>query len=94
MTVHFEPIPVGPAHDGPEFTFELREVTCEVCRAGAVAAVRAGRPAEVQVWEQRVPGSDLAAQRLHLEVDDEGRARVHESVLAQLLSDAGWERAS
>lgn len=51
-------------------------------------------PAEPQVWEQKVPGSDLAAQRLHLVVDDEGRVRLHEAVVAQLLHDAGWERAS
>jgi hypothetical protein len=50
-------------------------------------------PAEPQVWEQKVPGSDLAAQRLHLQVDDEGRVRLHEAVVEQLLLDAGWERA-
>lgn len=35
-----------------------------------------------------------AAAALHLEVDDEGRVRVHEAVLAQLLVDAGWERTA
>lgn len=49
--------------------------------------------AEHQVWEQRVAGSDVVTTRLHLEVDETGRARVHEAVLAQLLDDAGWERA-
>ncbi|NYD39919.1 hypothetical protein [Nocardioides panaciterrulae] len=28
-----------------------------------------------------------------IDIDDQGRARVHEAVLAQLLLDAGWERA-
>lgn len=51
----------------------------------------------VQVWERPVvpgtdPRRDPVAARLHLEVDDEGPVRVHEAVLAQLLSDAGWER--
>jgi len=31
---------------------------------------------------------------LVVEVDADGRARVHEAVLAQLLVDAGWERTA
>lgn len=34
------------------------------------------------------------AARLLLDIDHEGRARVHEAVLAQLLHDAGWERTA
>ncbi|NYD43951.1 hypothetical protein [Nocardioides panaciterrulae] len=49
--------------------------------------------AEHQVWEQRIPGTDVPTTRLHIDIDDQGRARVHEAVLAQLLLDAGWERA-
>lgn len=48
--------------------------------------------AERQVWEQHVPGTDIPTQRLHLDVDDQGRTAVHEAVMAQLLADAGWER--
>lgn len=61
-------------------------------RSGSTS--RSHPEAEPQVWEQKVPGSDLALTRLHLQVDDEGRVRLHEAVVAQLLHDAGWERAS
>ena len=47
-----------------------------------------------QTWEKRLGGTDVAEKRLHLEVDPEGRVRVHEAVLAQLLHDAGWERTA
>ncbi len=54
---------------------------------------------ERQVWEKPVvPGTDPrvdpVAARLLLDIDHEGRARVHEAVLAQLLLDAGWERTA
>lgn len=49
---------------------------------------------EHQIWEQRVPGTDIATTRVHLHVDDHGRVTMHEAIAAQLLVDAGWERAS
>lgn len=54
---------------------------------------------EQQTWERPVvPGTDPrvdpVAARLLLDIDHEGRARVHEAVLAQLLHDAGWERTA
>lgn len=47
---------------------------------------------EAQVWEQRVPGTDVPVKRVHLEVNPDGRALVHEAILAQLFDHAGWER--
>lgn len=51
-----------------------------------------------QLWtrpEKRpAPGVRRPEMRLHLVVDDTGRALVHEAVLAQLLTDAGWERTA
>lgn len=47
-----------------------------------------------QVWERHLAGTDVAEQRIHLEVDDQGRVFVHEALLAQLLVDAGWERST
>lgn len=49
---------------------------------------------ERQTWERRVAGTDIAEVRIHLDVDHEGRVRVHESVIGQLLLDAGWERTA
>ena len=49
---------------------------------------------EQQVWERRVSGTDVPEVRLHLAVDHEGRVRLHEAMVVQLLVDAGWERAS
>ena len=46
-----------------------------------------------QVWEKRLSGTDVAEQRMHLDVDDESRIRIHEVLLVQLLDAAGWERA-
>lgn len=92
--VHLEPMPVGPGHSDGEFAFELQHVTCEACKAGVVAAVRADRPVEWQTWERRLGGTDVAEKRLHLEVDDQGRVRLHEAIVAQLLHDAGWERTT
>lgn len=67
-----------------------------VIQAESLLAERLGRSgsAERQTWERLVPGSDVAEQRIHLEVDDQGHARVHEALLAQMLVDAGWERTS
>lgn len=48
---------------------------------------------EAQLWEQRITGTDVATQRLHLVVDEHGRVTVHEAVLGRLLLEAGWERA-
>lgn len=53
-----------------------------------------GPKPDLQVWERRIGGTDIAETRLHLEVDPEGRIRVHEAVLVQLLVDAGWERTA
>ena len=50
--------------------------------------------AERQVWERRIPGTDVPLTRVHLEVDGEGRVRLHEALVAQLLHDAGWERTA
>lgn len=47
-----------------------------------------------QTWERRIGGTDLAEMRVHLDVGLDGRALVPEPVLAQLLSDAGWERTA
>lgn len=47
---------------------------------------------ELQVWEKRLSGTDVAEQRMHLAVNDEGRVSVHEALLVQLLDAAGWER--
>lgn len=47
---------------------------------------------EVQIWEKRITGTDVAERRLHLAVNDQGRVTVHEVVLVQLLDAAGWER--
>ena len=60
-------------------TYNLGDVTC-------------GRP-ERQTWELRrlADHTDLA---LHLEVDAEGRVRIHEAVLARVLTEAGWERTA
>lgn len=60
-------------------------------------AIDAAQPRDHQVWERPVvPGTDPrvdpVAARLILEIDAQGRAHVHEAVLAQLLTDAGWER--
>ncbi|WKN47133.1 hypothetical protein [Nocardioides sp. Arc9.136] len=49
--------------------------------------------ADQHTWERRVPGTDVPLTRVHLAFDETGRALVHEAVLAQLLADAGWERA-
>lgn len=94
-TVHIEPIPApaGVGH-GDGFAFELQHVTCEACKAGVVAAVRAQRPVERQTWERRLGGTDVAEVRIHLEVDTEGRVRLHEALAARLLHEAGWERTA
>lgn len=47
-----------------------------------------------QTWERRLGGTDVAEVRIHLEVDERGRAHVHGALLAQLLVDAGWERTA
>lgn len=52
------------------------------------------RPAGPQTWERRLGSTAVAATRMHLDVDDQGRVHVHEALLAQLLLDAGWERTS
>ncbi|MDN4173937.1 hypothetical protein QWY28_13330 [Nocardioides sp. SOB77] len=52
-----------------------------------------GSTPEQQVWERRIPGTDVPLTRVHLAIGPDGRALVHEAVLAQLLTDAGWERA-
>ncbi|NUS54717.1 MAG: hypothetical protein HOV66_07625 [Streptomycetaceae bacterium] len=49
---------------------------------------------ERQVWERRLADTDIAESRLHLQVDDQGRAYVHEAVLVRLLVDAGRERTA
>lgn len=46
-----------------------------------------------QVWERRVPGSDVAVEKAVVDVRPDGFVKVEESLLAQLLLDAGWERA-
>ena len=48
--------------------------------------------AERQRW-RRVDTAGVK-RGLVVEVDADGRARVHEAVLAQLLVDAGWERTA
>lgn len=50
--------------------------------------------AERQVWEKRLGGTDVVEKRLHLEVDAEGRVRLHEALAARLLHEAGWERTA
>lgn len=47
-----------------------------------------------QAWERRLAGTPVTDMALHLLIDDQGRAYVHEAVLAQLLTDAGWERTT
>ncbi|CAI9417276.1 hypothetical protein [Nocardioides sp. T2.26MG-1] len=51
-------------------------------------------PAERQTWERRVAGTDIAEVRIHLDVDHEGRVRIHEALAARLLHEAGWERTA
>ncbi|WP_435744940.1 hypothetical protein [Nocardioides sp. SYSU DS0663] len=51
-----------------------------------------GRLMDRRTWEQRVPGTDVPTQQIHLEVDAEGRVRLHEALVCRLLNDAGWER--
>lgn len=46
-----------------------------------------------QTWQRCVPGTDVPIVRITLHVDDQGRARVHEAILTQLLASAGWERS-
>lgn len=63
-----------------------------------MASDRDLRSPERQTWTRPAVlgtvGQVRAETQLHLEVDSEGRARVHEAVLAQLLVDAGWERTA
>lgn len=50
---------------------------------------------DLQRWERRVPATDVAVEALTVAVGDgDGTARIRESVLAQLLSEAGWERTA
>lgn len=49
---------------------------------------------EPVTWERKVPGSDVAVERTVVWVGIDGQARVPESLLGQLLLDAGWERTS
>jgi len=49
---------------------------------------------ERQTWEKRLGDTDVAEKRMHLEVDDQGRVRIHEALVVQLLVDAGWERTA
>lgn len=49
---------------------------------------------ERQTWERRLGGTDIAEVRIHLEVDAEGRVRIHEALAARLLHEAGWERTA
>ncbi|WP_193613144.1 hypothetical protein [Nocardioides lijunqiniae] len=74
--------------DCPWWTDPHHEVPVEV------GTEHESNASEAQVWERRVPGTDVAEVRVHLAVDDQGRVELHEAVVAQLLADAGWERAS
>lgn len=49
---------------------------------------------ERQTWERRIPDTDRTELAIHLEVDAEGRVRLHEAVLARVLVEAGWERTA
>jgi hypothetical protein len=49
---------------------------------------------ELQTWERRVPGTDVAIQRALLQVDEHGVVELDEALAAQLLSEAGWERTA
>lgn len=49
-----------------------------------------------QVWERRVPGTDVAVVRVEVEVDESvGIAWIElsEAQAGEILVDAGWERA-
>lgn len=51
---------------------------------------------ELQTWERRVPGTD-AVERALVDVQVRGTVavvEVEESLMAQLLTDAGWERTA
>lgn len=51
---------------------------------------------EIQTWERKVPGTD-ATERALVDVQVRGAiavVEVEESLMAQLLTDAGWERTA
>lgn len=67
------------------------------CRSPEHEAQRALGPERIaptaeQTWELRVAGTDVALQRMVLDVGHDGRVTVHEALLAQLLTEGGWER--
>lgn len=50
-----------------------------------------------QVWERRVPGTDVPVQRVEVLVDETtGLAEIvgTEATVGAVLVDAGWERAT
>lgn len=50
--------------------------------------------AERQTWERHIPGTDVPELRIVFDIEPDGRVRLHEAVVAQLLDAAGWERTA
>lgn len=85
-----------PNDDGPDWERDADGVLWQVDpRTGRrTRCTPASTIAELQTWERRLGGTDIAEVRIHLEVDDQGRVRLHEALAARLLHEAGWERTA